>query len=281
MISVLTLVKNRETHLQRLAEGLARSAMPPAELVIVDMSDIPVAAPEAGCPVRLVRLETAGLPLAQARNLAASHATAERLLFLDVDCIPSRALVGAMDAALARENRLICAEVLYLGPDDLAEPWTEDGLVARGQRHPVRDFPAEGLRPEENAGLFWSLAFGIRRASFTRLGGFDETFSGYGAEDTDLGFAAREAGIGLSFLGGCPVFHQYHGVIDPPLNHFGDIVENAKRFHRKWRRWPMEGWLAAFRTLGLVHWSDEELDIIRRPTATEIARAQQPSSVTF
>ena len=188
MIDVLTLVKNRAAHLDNLVEGLRRSSVPPSRLVIVDMSDRPVATPSCGFPVTLIRHPTAALPLAEARNLAAAAAQADHLLFLDVDCIPSSGLVAAIADALSRHDALICAEVLYLPAGDASPSgWTEEMLLSRGRPHPVRVFPEQGLRREKNAGLFWSLAFGISRRTFHRLGGFDERFTGYGGEDTDFG----------------------------------------------------------------------------------------------
>lgn len=282
MISVLTLVKNRESHLRRLVEGLERSVERPAELVIVDMSDTPIACPVTGFPTVMIRHETSGLPLAQARNLAARRATSPRLLFLDVDCIPSRSLSGVMDDALSQQDALICAEILYLGPDDLGDgPWNEEALVQAGVRHPIRAFPARGLAREDNPGLFWSLAFGVSADTFCRLGGFDEAFSGYGAEDTDFGFAARKAGVDLLFLGGVPVFHQYHGVVDPPLQHFADIIRNATIFHRKWDVWPMEGWLNQFRDQGLIVWNEARIEILRPPTAEDRAKAAGKPGARF
>ena len=68
MLSVLTIVRNREAHLAQLVEGLRRSARQPDELVIVDMSATPVNRPAATFPIRLERFETIGLPLAAARN---------------------------------------------------------------------------------------------------------------------------------------------------------------------------------------------------------------------
>ncbi|RSU45239.1 hypothetical protein DAH51_28105 [Sphingobium yanoikuyae] len=130
--------------------------------------------------------------------------------------------------------------------------WEEADLLARGRAHPVRSFPARGVREERNAGLFWSLAFALRRSTFETLGGFDEGFSGYGAEDTDFGFRAAAAGHKLLFVGGAIACHQYHITYEPPVQHVADIVRNARHFHARWGRWPMEGWLADFERLGLV-----------------------------
>lgn len=266
VISVLTIVRNRAGHLAQLVEGLRRSTQPPAELVVVDMaSDAPVEIADAGFPVQVKRLATEHLPLAEARNLAARHASCENLLFLDVDCIPMRALVGAIDQALGQTDALICAEVLYLGPDDARGTWDEADLAARGTPHPVRDFPAQGLRAEPNPGLFWSLAFGIRRARFDALGGFDEAYRGYGGEDTDFGFRADAAGLPLLFMGGPGAFHQHHPSPDPPLGHFGDIVRNAQIFRTRWGFWPMEGWLRQFETMGLIRIEPSALQVLRQP----------------
>lgn len=136
MISVLTLVKNREPHLGNLVEGLRRAVPAPAELVIVDMSDNAIARPQCKFPVTVIRLDASGLPLAKARNLAALHASSDRLLFLDVDCIPASALCSMMSEALSKNDALICAEVLYLEADDVGEIWTEAELQVKATRHP-------------------------------------------------------------------------------------------------------------------------------------------------
>jgi len=282
MISVLTLVKNREAHLRNLVEGLRRSTVAPAELVIVDMSLDPVERPEADFPIKLIRLDTDALPLARARNLAAASADMERLLFLDVDCIPGSDLVATMAKALVDRDALICAEVLYLSAEDTKNGcWSDASLRTAGLAHPIRSFPPSGLKREANFGLFWSLAFGIARAAFDRAGGFDEEFTGYGAEDTDFAFRANKAGLDLLFLGGPSAYHQHHGVIDPPLQHFADIIRNARIFHDKWGVWPMEGWLDHFRYLGFLSRTADDLIIKSYPTSEDISMATRSGDCRF
>lgn len=281
-LSVLTLVKDRSLHLNRLIEGLNRSDFRPLELVVVDMSAV-ASAPLAtqGFPTTCLRHRTDGLPLAAARNLAAQHARGERLLFLDVDCIPTRGLAGRVDDALQAHDGVVCAEVKYLSANAVKDDWSEVGLDAVAEPHPIRDFPRSGHRIEANAGLFWSLTFGMRRTTFDAVGGFDETFEGYGAEDTDFGFRCREASLPLMFLGGPGAFHQHHGVYDPPLQHFDDILANARRFRDKWDVWPMEGWLNAFAARGLIAFEGATLVRIRWPTPGEIEGARRPPNVRF
>lgn len=273
-LSVLTIVKDRPAHLAQLIEGLRRSADLPDELIIVDMaSDPPVSAVETGFPIRIIRLENSGLPLARARNVAAEAATGESLLFLDVDCIPMRRLTAAARDNIKMHDALLCWEALYLGPQDARSFWTEAELLMCAKRHPARQFPSTGLRREENAGLFWSLIFGISKARFISLGGFNEAFTGYGAEDTDFGFRARDNGVPLLFLAGPGAFHQHHDTYDPPLQHLADIVRNARLFHTLWGVWPMEGWLKEFTRSGFIAWNGTEMTILKLPQAGDIRSA--------
>jgi hypothetical protein len=199
--TVITLNKGRDAHLARLLEGLARGPHPEA-CVVVEMGANPVPLPDLGFPIRRVHLEAAGLPLARARNAGRRAATTERLVFLDVDCIPSADLVPSLSHDLDAADGLICCEIRYLPAGTVADGWTEVALRAAGHRHPVRHFPERGLARAENVGLFWSLAFGVRATTFDRLGGFDEGFDGYGAEDTDLAFRADALGIPVLFTRG-------------------------------------------------------------------------------
>jgi GT2 family glycosyltransferase len=272
-LSLLTLVRNRTAHLANLLEGVRRSAVQPDEVIVVDMSDVPIRLETTGLPVRIERIETSGLPLAMARNRAAACARGDHLIFLDVDCIPLAQCLSRLSDAITETDGLVCAEVRYLGPRVAAGVWNEASLLAAGKPHPVRSFPKDGLRPVGDPGLFWSLAFAIRRSTFERIGGFDERFSGYGGEDTDFGFAAKAANCSLYFLGGAVVCHQYHETFDPPLQHFGDIVANADRFRRKWGVWPMGGWLEQFAQLGLIEWEAESVHVLRYPRDDELGAA--------
>ena len=275
-VAVCTLVKGREGHLLALLTGPARSTRLPDRCVVVDMGPSPAALPALPFPILRHHMPSAGLPLAAARNAAARLAATHDLIFLDVDCIPAAGLVSALTADLATADALICCQVLYLAAADRG--LDELAMQARGRPHPVRLFPEAGLRAEPNAGLFWSLAFAIRRAGFDRLGGFDEGYSGYGAEDTDFAFRARNLGLPLLFTGSIRAFHQHHAIHDPPLHHFADIVANANRFRALHGIWPMEGWLDAFAALGLVAspFGAPPLRVLRAPTPAEVAASACP-----
>ncbi len=280
-VSVVTLNKGRDAHLRRLAEGIGRGA-PPRELVVVQMGPGEAVLPPLPCPVRRVAVPGDGLPLAAARNAGRRAATGDTLVFLDVDCIPSATLVPGFASVLAEHDALVCCAVRYLPAGAVADGWTEDALARTGRLHPARRFPDRGVAAAEQPGLFWSLAFGIRAASFDRVGGFDEAFSGYGAEDTDFAFRAAATGLPLLFAGGLQAFHQHHAVFDPPLQHFADIVRNARLFRDRHGLWPMDGWLDAFARMGLIAPDrSRDLAILRHPERAEIDAARLPPDRVF
>ncbi len=268
--SLIVIAAGRPRHLANLLRGCEIGSRPPAETILVRMDDSP--APAA---VRLVACPTTGttLPLAAARNVGARAATHEQLVFLDVDCIPGRLFFGTITHQLAVTGGLIMGLPHYLfDPVDAA--FNEATLAANSTPHPGRPPLAADLETTPHYHLFWSLCFGIRRRDFERIGGFDESFVGYGGEDTDFAFTARERGVPFH-LSSATVYHQPHPVTDPPVSHLVDIVANANAFHAKWHTWPMKSWLAAFRDLGLVQWDADSSDsarLLRPPTAELSAR---------
>ncbi|MCE4226208.1 glycosyltransferase [Methylobacterium sp. C25] len=274
VVSVVTINKGRRAHLLRLLEGLSRGPAP-TECIVVEMGNDTRPVPTTGFPVLRIDLPSEGLPLAAARNAGRAGASGDTLVFLDVDCIPSDNLVAGLDEAVAENDGLVCCEVRYLPAGAVADGWTAERLDQIGHPHPVRRFPTRGIVPAEKPGLFWSLAFAVRSATFDRLGGFDEGFDGYGAEDTDFAFRAAASGVSVLFAGGPHAWHQHHPSCDPPLQHFSDIVRSARRFHARHKIWPMEGWLEAFAERGLIAWDREDiLAVLRSPTPDEIAAAR-------
>lgn len=284
-VSVLTLVHRRSRHLTNLLQGLRQSARLPDEVVIVYMNEPEdYKLPPLPYPVRTlhVRSETTNLPLAEARNQAAAQARHELLIFLDVDCIPETDLLARYERAFSQFSGLLMGDVRYLPAQATAPDWSFPQLRSLAVRHPARPAIASLVQPEPRYELFWSLSFGIRRATFDQLGGFDSGYQGYGAEDTDLAFTARQQRV-LFALCSARAYHQHHAVYRPPVQHLGDIVANARYFRQKWQCWPMEGWLRAFQEARFVAWQPEgdQLEIIRNPSQDEIDQAYSDAPAGF
>ncbi|MGY3052576.1 GT2 family glycosyltransferase [Pedobacter sp. UYEF25] len=266
-LSVITLVKGRQEALLNLLEGLTRGLTMPDELVIVFMNDDVCALPTT--PFKIVTQELADLeniPLAKARNTGARLASFEKLVFLDVDCIPDQELIKNY-VALIDNVHLWAGAIRYLENGATKSAQFLDFLIPLSVPDPVRaniqKLPYE---------LFWSLNFGCSKQIFNHIGGFDEGYKGYGAEDTDFAFRAREKKVPLKTTN-IIAYHQYHESYDPPINHLKDIVSNANRFYSIWHKWPMHGWLQSFKNMNLIAWK-EQVVILRAPSAHEMEQAK-------
>lgn len=257
-VAVITVAHGRHDHLRSQHAALGRSQVEPDLYIVVAIDDpwivgwVPPGVPHP--QIVSFRGRADSLPLAAARNAgarAAIEAGATILVFLDVDCLAHPALVGAYRAYAIGEN-LCCGPVGYLPPQTNTDRLEE--LEAVAPPHPARPAPAPGEVLSDPAGhaLFWSLSFALDVALWKRIGGFDEGYVGYGAEDTDFGRRAAALGIPLLWLGSARAFHQYHPISDPPIEHVEAIVRNGARFAQKWGEWPMQDWLEGFVSRGLV-----------------------------
>lgn len=213
--------------------------------------------------------------LAAARNLAGDWAATsevgldaahETIIFLDADCVPGSDLLSRYRQALEQEpEAVVTGPVTYLQEADSQLEQIRAGaqnpswLGQLRQPHPARpDIAGTQMRQatKQEYDVFWSLTFALTSSTWQCIrrswGGFDETFRGYGGEDTDFGWQMREHGVPVCWVGGADAFHVWHPVSSPPWEHLHDIVENANRFYAKWGKWPMKDWLDAFERDGAV-----------------------------
>ena len=270
-ISLCTIYANRKTHLQNLVKGLIGSTIHPDRLIVVCMNDRLPELPATPFPIDTATIATSNnyLPLAAARNKAASIATEKKLIFLDVDCICDRHLIEIFNYHLEREDALYSGSVRYLHSN-----WQQNqtlDLSKQSTPNKLQGTAVEGkdkvVHPCE---LFWSLCFGIRKKTFDKIYGFDTDYLGYGAEDTDFSFRARSQNIPLYKISAL-TYHQFHSNYDPPLNHLEEIVSNSRVFYDKWKMLPMKKWLDRFAELGYITIKGNDLEIVKLPTEAEIA----------
>ncbi|TNL99771.1 glycosyltransferase family 2 protein [Corynebacterium tapiri] len=217
--------------------------------------------------------------LSRARNSGAQAALddgADQLIFLDADCLPGPSAVsGYVRAMQLHPEGVLAGPVTYLKPPGEGG-YDLESLTSLTDPHPARPAPPAGEIVAGEASqwpLFWSLSFALTARTWQRIGGFNEEFTGYGGEDTDFAFRARQTGHTLYWVGGAHAYHQWHPVSSPPVEHVDDIVANAQLFHSLWGEWPMEGWLRAFEERGLVEFRDSTW---RRIAPTK-QQTQQPS----
>ena len=138
-----------------------------------------------------------------AANAAARLARNDVVIILGDDQLASFDLVAAH---LEAHQRL--GTILVQGDYPLAPGHDREGasmLYERSRRAAMEQAVAGGS-------VFWHMwggNFSIRRATWEAIGGFDETFADYGADDTDLGMRVAAQGIPFVFEPRALTYHQH------------------------------------------------------------------------
>jgi N-acetylglucosaminyl-diphospho-decaprenol L-rhamnosyltransferase len=264
-IGLATIQHGRRAHLEQQAAAAA-SLGGLDRYLVVSMDATP--APAGAELLRLASPDADRLPLAAARNAAVAHLQdCDLVVLIDVDCVPGVELLSAY-ARAARQIRLDSA--LLMGPVGwLAEPLPATGLsqtaAERAQQTVKRTFPRTGVLRETRPELFWSLSFAVAPAGFAAVGGFDEGYVGWGAEDTDFGRRAQRRGLELWKAAGAWAYHQPHAPARRRAGQIRALAENALRFRAQWGDWPMPDVLAELRAAGQIRWSAEGSTIVLTP----------------
>jgi GT2 family glycosyltransferase len=270
--SIVTIVKGRRKQLANLLYSVKASTILPNDIQVVCMDDPSGIAIPEGLNVRIHALnEYHVLPLAAARNRGIAATKTDNIIFIDVDCIVSPTLFATMLMGLAPET-ILAAYPLYL--PIVPDTGNYGELKHQAVPHPAREHIPVG-QPVDHL-QFWSLIFAIQKQTFENVGGFDESFTGYGAEDTDFAMMFHQSGVKLIFVGDY-VVHQYHDKHDPPVNHFDSIIQNATRYQQKWHVLPMQRWLRAFEAMGLIKIDQAGTITVRqKPTDSQLKHSVSP-----
>jgi GT2 family glycosyltransferase len=183
--------------------------------------------PAFACPVRHVWHPDVGFTAARARNLGASLAGTEYLVFLDGDCVPNRHF-ARHHAALAQPGHFLNGSRVLLGERlsrralrgeiQLAQLGALDWLRLRaaGEVNKLTHLLYwPGAPGRVQTAFQWkgirSCNFGVWYRDFEAVNGFDESFSGWGHEDADLVLRLHHHGCRRKngFLA-TEVFHLWH-----------------------------------------------------------------------
>ncbi|MEM7014590.1 MAG: glycosyltransferase, partial [Verrucomicrobiota bacterium] len=147
--------------------------------------------------VRLVEGEGRGP--AAARNLGATHAAGEILLFTDSDCEPKPDWIEKLTAPLENDE-ISGTRGLY----DCKQPeWTARfAQLEYEEKYRL-------LAKDEYVDFVDTSAAAYRKAIFDDFGGFSDAFGQAAAEDTDFSFRLARAGHKLVFCQDAFVYHQH------------------------------------------------------------------------
>jgi glycosyltransferase involved in cell wall biosynthesis len=216
-LSVIVATRNRRKLLERTLAHLVAQHPPHRgwELILVDSSPLPLTNVDAppSIEVRVVsEVDRQPIPrsAAAARNLGARLASAERLCFVDDDMLVAPGFLRR------HVDRSTDNGHVLLGYRYLARPSTV--LPTPGASFAVAD---DWLADERESFLrrtgdqadwacLYAHSFSLERHAFEAVGGFDESFSGCGGEDVELGYRLHRAGMKFGIARDTVALHQYH-----------------------------------------------------------------------
>ncbi len=177
--------------------------------------------------IRHVRQDDDGFRLARARNLAVAGCRGDRLVFLDGDCIPRPGFVGSHrycrpGRATCGRRALVCEEATarFLSDEESSPPgaWDQLAMWRRGaiNRPPFMvDPPAAAFGLALRWRRFRGMNHGVHRLDYEAVDGNDQSFRGWGFEDSDLAIRLQNSGVRLVWAGlGSTVLHLWHREAD-------------------------------------------------------------------
>lgn len=221
-LTVAVCARDDRHRLALCLEGLALQSMPDSEVVVINDGGPPlddVLAPFAGrLTLRSDRLEppSDAYRLASARNLALRHARADRVLFLDQDCVAgpevlaTHASYGSLPTVVAGMRlHLPESEVWAIGPSDIPN------LLSRDLRPDFR-LRLSGFRAlsgRSMAMIPWCVTgchVSFPAAVLRDIGGYWDAFVGWGHEDIEVAIRLGRAGCSLTVRTDLSVVHLDH-----------------------------------------------------------------------
>jgi glycosyltransferase involved in cell wall biosynthesis len=247
-IAVVVTTYNRPDALAAVLDGYAAQSDRGFELIVADDGSTADTAElverfAARAPFRLSHVwhEDRSFRAAAIRNRAVASTDAEYIVFTDGDCVPSRTFVQrhrrlAEPGWFLSGNRVLLSESFTRTVLEQGLPihqWTwADWVRARARGDANRLMPLvrlpDGAFRKRSASTWEGVKtcnLSVWRADLVRVNGLDESYTGWGLEDSDLVIRLLHAGVRhKSARFAAPVFHLWHREHD------------RSRFHENQRR---------------------------------------------
>lgn len=228
-VSVIITTYNRPGALKRVVHGLLGQTRVPDEIVIADDGSssetrdlIQTLMPLSGsCRMVHVWQEDQGFRAARARNLAIKETTGKYIISLDGDCIPGIHFVedhlGLAKRGCFFQGKRILVEKEWAETFSFENTKQTLGLILAGMKHKISHIHHLLRLPfwpaSENTKLsgIKSCNMGFFREDLLAVNGFNQDFTGWGREDSELALRLFNLGLkrrGHPFRAIC--FHLWH-----------------------------------------------------------------------
>jgi glycosyltransferase involved in cell wall biosynthesis len=237
-ISLIISTYERPDALQQVLAGVRLQLAPPGEVLIADDGSGPITRQlierwQSVLPVPLRHFHQAdeGFRKTAILNRCLAAAQGSYLVFLDGDCVPHAKFI-ADHAKLAEEGFWVQGRRCFVRQSEAAQfdvnstpilRWMARGVITgwpKGIRLPVPIVRRNRL----HRGII-GCNMGFWRQDLLALNGFDEDYTGWGGEDSDLGARLYHLGRPRKFVyGHAIVFHLNHPAADR-----GDVEASRQR----------------------------------------------------
>ncbi|MFC4069015.1 glycosyltransferase [Actinoplanes subglobosus] len=223
LVTVIIPTYNRDTMIRRTLAALTRQSIGTDrfEVLVADDggSDDTLAVVQeftGELDVRYVWQPDRGFRAGQARNAGARLATAPLLVFLDSGALAGPGFLAAHLAAHGTPERRVVVGYAYGYNPEEPMHGAEEVILSRHPEETVAHFDGDpafhdlrhgmlepyGFDLERRAlpwDLTWTINVSVGRGDFWAAGGFDESFVGWGAEDSELAYRLHRSGLRFAF----------------------------------------------------------------------------------
>lgn len=222
-LSLIITTYNRPDALDLVLKSVSLQSLIPVEVIVADDGSAKETREtlikwSAKLPLIHSWLPDHEFRVARSRNLAAIRTTSDYIVFIDGDCLLPRTFLES-HAQLAEPQKLVAG-----GRKLLSRAQTEF-LLTQADQTPLESvfqgpkfyrFPLGKLRniQKKNSESVRSCNLGIFKDDFFHVSGFDEHYTGWGREDTDLVLRLLNSGASIKSarLAAC-VAHLWHSEV--------------------------------------------------------------------
>lgn len=224
-VSVLVTTYNSSVYLKRVLEGYLRQSVMPFEIIVADDGSSDNTAAVVSCvakcapfPIKHIWHEDLGFRAAKIRNEGVKAATGDYIVFTDGDCIPHPSFVEdhiyhAACGYFVQGKRMLVGQELsrqYCGASWLENVWYCLTGRMSGAHHLIRARSTVRLVGTGMRGIR-SCNMGLLKKDVLAINGFDESFVGWGREDSDFAFRLTLYGLKRKDpIFSALVFHLWH-----------------------------------------------------------------------
>jgi glycosyltransferase involved in cell wall biosynthesis len=229
-VAVIISTFDQPEYLARVLNGIARQTQAPEEIFVADDGSGPETRQvfeswkkSAPCRAEHLWQEHQGFRKSRILNEAIARARADYAVFLDGDAVPHPDFIGdhrqvAVQGCFAQGHRALIGERAagYFGLGDFSRDRWKALLTFQlgGFKHAWR-WPSPQKETRKDLEGVRGCNLGVWRSDLARINGFNEAFTGWGREDSEMVVRLMNSGVArLDVRGWALCYHLWHAPAD-------------------------------------------------------------------